>query len=237
MKTFKQDYSLKKNKEAGAGFSDFATAYYGFDMPPVSECLKISQEFVEMVYQNAKADTITFVHGPNDVHSIYLGKMLLAKIRGEKLVQLWMPGLKKQDKTTNFLKGMGTQYLTFAGFPDLVHGGNKFLREARDLKCLYVPKMQDAGIETLYCSQLERVDLPAVTELGQDSLHDNTECIMFSAPNVRKFGKRVFYSNMQLNLYDDNINAPNLTEIGFDCADVFYELCGINKSRQQNRSR
>jgi hypothetical protein len=163
MKTFKQDYSLKKNKEAGAGFSDFATAYYGFDMPPVSECLKISQEFVEMVYQNAKADTITFVHGPNDVHSIYLGKVLLAKIRGEKLVQLWMPGLEKQDKTTNFLKGMGTQYLTFAGFPDLVHGGNKFLREARDLKCLYVPKMQDAGIETLYCSQLERVDLPALT--------------------------------------------------------------------------
>lgn len=237
MKIFKQDYSLKRKQEMGANFSDFASAYHRFDMPPVSDRLKISQQFIEMIYNNTNADVITFAHGPNDNHSIYAGKVRLAKINGEKLIYLWMPDLEKYSISTKFLKSMGTQYLTFVGFPNLVHAGNEFLCEARDLQHLYAPNMKDTGIDFLRYSQIKHIKLPSVMKLGEDSLRNNEECIKFDAPNMREFGPGVFYSNIRLDVDKGYINTPKLTKIGPDCAEVFYYVCHRNNSSRRNRSR
>lgn len=227
----KQEYSLKQDKQTGAGFAGFAKAYYDFNMPAVSNVFTVSQQFIEMIYENAKTDTITFEHGSDNTHLIYDGKILLAKIHGDKLTGLWMPTLVDHNSKTAFLQSTGVEFVVSAGFPNMVHGGDNFMKYAYELKYLCIQKMRDMGQDSLFYSQMEGLCMPSVRKFGKNTLYDNKKMTRFNAKNLRELENNVLFSNTILDSEDDKVYVPKLTRVGRGCAEVFYALRNKNLSR------
>ena len=226
MAKFKQDYSL-------TGFKSFVASYADFGMPAVSEHYMASNQFLDLMYatiKNVTSDKYTFLRGPNETYSICVDNKVLAKIRKGKLIKLLLPGIVKQDANTAFLQGMGVEYVVDAAFPDLIHGGSNFMKYAYDLKHLYVPKMVDTGKDSLFYSQIERVDMPATKKLGKNTLYDNEKCTVFNAKNLRELADNVMFANMVLD--DEKVDASKLVKAGRGCSFAFYAVRDRNLAKQ-----
>lgn len=244
MNKIKQEYSLSQ-----ANFEQFATAYYDFGMPPVSDRFMIAQQFIELLYYNLKLKKVTFARGPKNAYSIYLDQTLLARIRDGHLVKLWVPGLTKQNVHTDFLTGFGMEYVRDAGFPDLVHAGNDFIKCGYDLQRLYVPKMKDTGKDCLKYSQLKRFDAKSVVNLGDNFMYNNETLAIFNAKNMRKIGNNCLYNNnslrcvawpnveyigdgcMYANAILEDVDTPKLKQVGRNCQPLLYDTVLMNKDK------
>ena len=240
-----QEYTLKRPKQFRAANKNFQ-GFYDFLMKSgVGNAFFLEssvEEFAKLVYKNVPSSQIALRTDKDGFYTLYAGRVLLLKIRDNRIIKVCVPGVKSLKNNYMFC-GHDFEYTLWAKFPDLEDGGDYFLDRAYDLQHLSIPNVKKLGNGPLAYSQLPQFNGPELESAGDYFLYKNEYMYLFNAPKLRTVGRGTLYNNNVLDCtnqeemeeYDGEglLKTPNLKKAGVNCHPTIYDAIKQNIEKQR----